>query len=257
MMKTWTLQKGFPLVTVQKKGKQLFIQQERFFLNMKPEIQPSDTRYMPSFFSCHLFCTLSDHKFLWNLTRLSLPRNSLTKLTFLPIFFKKTNKSYVTNWNNSNFPIFSLYSYLWHIPLSYVTEGRNYSKYQSVSLLDKKSGLTIMTVLIGNGIILKIGSECIYKITLAHVDTLWIDFMSCIYKMWLMWDWFCVSCTKLALAVWNKVQKFAENVLAFLKENSECHVFIFKINILLQNKRGFLKYTLLCAVSGWAGATAF
>nr|XP_015307205.1 PREDICTED: leucyl-cystinyl aminopeptidase isoform X1 [Macaca fascicularis] len=79
MMKTWTLQKGFPLVTVQKKGKQLFIQQERFFLNMKPEIQPSDT------------------------------------------------------------------SYLWHIPLSYVTEGRNYSKYQSVSLLDKKSGVINLT----------------------------------------------------------------------------------------------------------------
>ncbi|XP_011905032.1 PREDICTED: leucyl-cystinyl aminopeptidase isoform X2 [Cercocebus atys] len=79
MMKTWTLQKGFPLVTVQKKGKQLFIQQERFFLNMKPEIQPSDT------------------------------------------------------------------SYLWHIPLSYVTEGRNYSKYQLVSLLDKKSGVINLT----------------------------------------------------------------------------------------------------------------
>ncbi|XP_047273133.1 leucyl-cystinyl aminopeptidase isoform X1 [Homo sapiens] len=79
MMKTWTLQKGFPLVTVQKKGKELFIQQERFFLNMKPEIQPSDT------------------------------------------------------------------SYLWHIPLSYVTEGRNYSKYQSVSLLDKKSGVINLT----------------------------------------------------------------------------------------------------------------
>uniref|UniRef100_A0A2R9BS90 Leucyl-cystinyl aminopeptidase n=1 Tax=Pan paniscus TaxID=9597 RepID=A0A2R9BS90_PANPA len=79
MMKTWTLQKGFPLVTVQKKGKELFIQQERFFLNMKPEIQPSDT------------------------------------------------------------------SYLWHIPLSYVTEGRNYSKYQLVSLLDKKSGVINLT----------------------------------------------------------------------------------------------------------------
>uniref|UniRef100_H0WN20 Leucyl and cystinyl aminopeptidase n=1 Tax=Otolemur garnettii TaxID=30611 RepID=H0WN20_OTOGA len=79
MMKTWTLQKGFPLVTVQKKGKELFIQQERFFLNMKPEIQPSDG------------------------------------------------------------------SYLWHIPLSYVTEGRNYSKHRSVSLLDKRSGIINLT----------------------------------------------------------------------------------------------------------------
>ncbi|XP_048667820.1 leucyl-cystinyl aminopeptidase [Marmota marmota marmota] len=73
MMKTWTLQKGFPLVTVKRKGTKLFIQQERFFLNTKPEIQPLDT------------------------------------------------------------------SYLWHIPISYVTDGRNYSKYRSVSLLDKKS----------------------------------------------------------------------------------------------------------------------
>nr|XP_003920778.2 leucyl-cystinyl aminopeptidase isoform X1 [Saimiri boliviensis boliviensis] len=79
MMKTWTLQKGFPLVTVQRKGKELFIQQERFFLNMKPGIQPSDA------------------------------------------------------------------SYLWHIPLSYVTDGGNYSKYQSVSLLDKKSGVINLT----------------------------------------------------------------------------------------------------------------
>ncbi|XP_012877482.1 PREDICTED: leucyl-cystinyl aminopeptidase isoform X2 [Dipodomys ordii] len=79
MMKTWTLQKGFPLVTVQRKGMELFIQQERFFLNMKHEIQPSDA------------------------------------------------------------------SYLWHIPISYVTDGRNYSKYQSVSLLDKKSGVINLT----------------------------------------------------------------------------------------------------------------
>ncbi|XP_038621574.1 leucyl-cystinyl aminopeptidase [Tachyglossus aculeatus] len=33
MMQTWTLQKGFPLVTVKKKGKELFVQQERFFLS--------------------------------------------------------------------------------------------------------------------------------------------------------------------------------------------------------------------------------
>ncbi|XP_005326197.2 leucyl-cystinyl aminopeptidase [Ictidomys tridecemlineatus] len=79
MMKTWTLQKGFPLVTVKRKGTKLFIQQERFFLNTKPEIQPLDT------------------------------------------------------------------SYLWHIPISYVTDGRNYSKYRSVSLLDKKTDIINLT----------------------------------------------------------------------------------------------------------------
>uniref|UniRef100_A0A8C2RPI7 Aminopeptidase n=1 Tax=Capra hircus TaxID=9925 RepID=A0A8C2RPI7_CAPHI len=68
MMRTWSLQKGFPLVTVQRKGKQILVQQERFSLNVKPEIHS-----------------------------------------------------------------------LWHIPLSYVTDGKNYSKHRSVSLLDKKS----------------------------------------------------------------------------------------------------------------------
>ena len=48
MMKTWTLQKGFPLVTVQRKGKQILVQQERFSLNVKPEIQPSDARWEPT-----------------------------------------------------------------------------------------------------------------------------------------------------------------------------------------------------------------
>ena len=47
-MKTWTLQKGFPLVTVQRKGKQILVQQERFSLNVKPEIQPSDARWEPT-----------------------------------------------------------------------------------------------------------------------------------------------------------------------------------------------------------------
>lgn len=79
MMRTWTLQKGFPLVTVQRKGKQILVQQERFSLNVKPEIQPSDA------------------------------------------------------------------SSLWHIPLSYVTDGKNYSKHRSVSLLDKKSGVINLT----------------------------------------------------------------------------------------------------------------
>ncbi|XP_006867951.1 PREDICTED: leucyl-cystinyl aminopeptidase [Chrysochloris asiatica] len=79
MMKTWTLQKGFPLVTVQRKGKELVIQQERLFVNMKPEIQPSDA-------SC-----------------------------------------------------------LWHIPVSYITDRKQYSQYQSVSFLDKKSGVINLT----------------------------------------------------------------------------------------------------------------
>nr|XP_025147986.1 leucyl-cystinyl aminopeptidase isoform X3 [Bubalus bubalis] len=79
MMRTWTLQKGFPLVTVQRKGKQILVQQERFSLNVKPEIQPSDA------------------------------------------------------------------SSLWHIPLSYITDGKNYSKHGSVSLLDKKSGVINLT----------------------------------------------------------------------------------------------------------------
>lgn len=79
MMRTWTLQKGFPLVTVQRKGKQILVQQERFCLNVKPEIQPSDA------------------------------------------------------------------SSLWHIPLSYITDGKNYSKHRSVSLLDKKSGVINLT----------------------------------------------------------------------------------------------------------------
>ncbi|XP_057611735.1 leucyl-cystinyl aminopeptidase [Chionomys nivalis] len=79
MMKTWTLQKGFPIVTVQRKGTELLLQQERFFLNMQPEIQASDA------------------------------------------------------------------SYLWHIPISYVTDGRNYSEYRSVSLLDKKSDTINLT----------------------------------------------------------------------------------------------------------------
>nr|XP_003479495.2 leucyl-cystinyl aminopeptidase [Cavia porcellus] len=79
MMKTWTLQKGFPLVTVHRKGMELSIKQERFFLSMKPEIQSSDA------------------------------------------------------------------SYLWHIPISYVTDGKNYSEYRAVSLLDKKSGIINLT----------------------------------------------------------------------------------------------------------------
>ncbi|XP_058512346.1 leucyl-cystinyl aminopeptidase isoform X1 [Ochotona princeps] len=79
IMKTWTLQKGFPLVTVQRKGKEISVKQERFFLNINPETQPSDA------------------------------------------------------------------SYLWHIPLTYVTDGRNCSEYQFVSLLDKASDVFNLT----------------------------------------------------------------------------------------------------------------
>ncbi|KAM5298745.1 leucyl-cystinyl aminopeptidase [Ctenodactylus gundi] len=79
MMKTWTLQKGLPLVTVQRRGTKLFIQQERFFVDAKTESPPADGRY------------------------------------------------------------------LWHIPITYVTDGKNYSEYRSVSLLDKKSGVINLT----------------------------------------------------------------------------------------------------------------
>lgn len=153
-MKTWTLQKGFPLVTVQRKGKELLVQQERFSLNMKPEIQPSDARWVPSLSPRYLFCTLRlkyfwmfyNHKFLRNLTRLSLSGNSLKNITFLPKYIYIPNRLCVTDWNigkSDNLPVFSFYSSLWHIPLSYVTDEGNYSKYRSVSLLDKKSGLAI------------------------------------------------------------------------------------------------------------------
>lgn len=57
MMKTWTLQKGFPIVTVQRKGTELLLQQERLFLNMQPEIQASEARYCHSFFPAHLAST--------------------------------------------------------------------------------------------------------------------------------------------------------------------------------------------------------
>lgn len=57
-MKTWTLQKGFPLVTVQRKGRELHVQQERYFLNTKTEIQPSDARYILAFSSSSLSYTL-------------------------------------------------------------------------------------------------------------------------------------------------------------------------------------------------------
>lgn len=153
MMKTWTLQKGFPLVTVQRKGKELHVQQERFFLNMKPDVQPSDARYISSFPAFYLFIffcililkflnvlnpkfreTYYDCLFLritWKCSPPYLPRQQ--------ILIKKINAG-----GNNDLPIHSFYSYLWHIPLSYITGGRNHSDGQLVSLLDKKSGLTII-----------------------------------------------------------------------------------------------------------------
>ncbi|KAM9101063.1 leucyl-cystinyl aminopeptidase [Sarcophilus harrisii] len=47
MMKTWTLQPGFPLVTVQRKGKQILVQQERFFLSTTDSgIHPLDSSHL-------------------------------------------------------------------------------------------------------------------------------------------------------------------------------------------------------------------
>ncbi|XP_044518546.1 leucyl-cystinyl aminopeptidase [Gracilinanus agilis] len=47
MMKTWTLQPGFPLVTVQRKGKQIFVQQERFFQSTTNSgVHPSDSSHL-------------------------------------------------------------------------------------------------------------------------------------------------------------------------------------------------------------------
>ncbi|XP_004703531.1 leucyl-cystinyl aminopeptidase isoform X1 [Echinops telfairi] len=46
MMKTWTLQKGVPLVTVQRTKTGVLVQQESFFPNMNPEMQPSGASYL-------------------------------------------------------------------------------------------------------------------------------------------------------------------------------------------------------------------
>ncbi|XP_006885440.1 PREDICTED: leucyl-cystinyl aminopeptidase [Elephantulus edwardii] len=76
IMKTWTLQNGLPLVTVQRKGRNVTVHQEKFI--MKPEIQPSNE------------------------------------------------------------------SYLWEIPLSYITDRTNNSQYPSVFLLTKESDTIIL-----------------------------------------------------------------------------------------------------------------
>uniref|UniRef100_A0ACB8ERH6 Uncharacterized protein n=1 Tax=Sphaerodactylus townsendi TaxID=933632 RepID=A0ACB8ERH6_9SAUR len=46
LMKTWTHQKGFPLVTVTTKGKQIFVEQQRFMQNMELENQTIHSRFI-------------------------------------------------------------------------------------------------------------------------------------------------------------------------------------------------------------------
>ncbi|XP_074851396.1 leucyl-cystinyl aminopeptidase isoform X2 [Carettochelys insculpta] len=46
MMITWILQKGFPLVTIQRNGKTLLVHQERFLRSVEPENWTSDASYL-------------------------------------------------------------------------------------------------------------------------------------------------------------------------------------------------------------------
>ncbi|NWS73594.1 LCAP aminopeptidase, partial [Crotophaga sulcirostris] len=46
LMKTWILHKGFPLVTVVRKGKIISVQQEKFLYCMEPENWTSDASYV-------------------------------------------------------------------------------------------------------------------------------------------------------------------------------------------------------------------
>lgn len=48
MMKTWIVNKGFPLVTVVRKGKIISVQQEKFLYRVEPENWTSDARLLPS-----------------------------------------------------------------------------------------------------------------------------------------------------------------------------------------------------------------
>ncbi|NXH55771.1 LCAP aminopeptidase, partial [Rhabdornis inornatus] len=75
MMKTWIGHKGFPLVTVVRKGKILSVQQEKFLFRVEPE-----------------------------------------------------------NWTSDA-------SYLWHIPLTYITNRCNVTHCTNAYLLDQKSGM--------------------------------------------------------------------------------------------------------------------
>ncbi|XP_064498627.1 leucyl-cystinyl aminopeptidase isoform X1 [Pseudopipra pipra] len=75
MMKTWILHKGFPLVTVVRKGKTVSVQQEKFLYRVEPE-----------------------------------------------------------NWTSDA-------SYLWHIPLTYITSKCNFTHCTNAYLLDQKSAV--------------------------------------------------------------------------------------------------------------------
>ncbi|NWV51209.1 LCAP aminopeptidase, partial [Daphoenositta chrysoptera] len=75
MMKTWIVHKGFPLVTVVRKGKIISVQQEKFLYRVEPE-----------------------------------------------------------NWTSDA-------SYLWHIPLTYITNRCNFTHCTNAYLLDQKSGM--------------------------------------------------------------------------------------------------------------------
>ncbi|NWW47267.1 LCAP aminopeptidase, partial [Pedionomus torquatus] len=75
LMKTWILHKGFPLVTVVRKGKTISVQQEKFLYRMETE-----------------------------------------------------------NWTSDA-------SYLWDIPLTYITSSCNFTHCTNAYLLDQKSGM--------------------------------------------------------------------------------------------------------------------
>ncbi|KAM9250708.1 leucyl-cystinyl aminopeptidase isoform 2-T2 [Cariama cristata] len=75
LMKTWILHKGFPLVTVVRKGKIISVQQEKFLYHVEPE-----------------------------------------------------------NWTSDA-------SYLWHIPLTYITSSCNFTHCTNAYLLDQKSAV--------------------------------------------------------------------------------------------------------------------
>lgn len=110
---------------------------------------------------------------------------------------EKPNRLCVTDWNIVKSKIllmFSFNSYLWHIPLSYVTDGRNYSKHRSVSLLDEKSGLALIhTFLIKKNLettyFLKIWPSSRKEMILSSVRSLWAGSMRHLYKIWLKWHW--------------------------------------------------------------------
>uniref|UniRef100_A0A8C5UIX2 Leucyl and cystinyl aminopeptidase n=1 Tax=Malurus cyaneus samueli TaxID=2593467 RepID=A0A8C5UIX2_9PASS len=60
MMKTWIVHKGFPLVTVVRKGKIISVQQEKFLYRVEPENWTSDARLLPfnTFYPLKASCCL-------------------------------------------------------------------------------------------------------------------------------------------------------------------------------------------------------